>query len=155
MRRDHLHDAAAPEPKALSPGAGGAVFDEQGRILLVRRRDNGKWALPGGAIGLQESVAEAAVREIAEETGLQVEVTALVGVYSDPQHVVAYDNGDVRREFFLLCRCRLVGGTLHVDRESTDARFFALEDAVGLPLTPGHRQRIEDAYGTSGSAVVR
>jgi ADP-ribose pyrophosphatase YjhB (NUDIX family) len=155
VRRDHLHEPAAPVPQLLAPGAGGAVFDEQGRILLVRRRDNGRWALPGGQIGLTESVSGAVVREIAEETGLRVEVTGLIGVYSDPQHVVSYTSGEVRREFFLLCRCRLLGGALRLDEESTDVRFFALEDALGLPLTPGHRQRIEDAFGGRPEAVVR
>jgi hypothetical protein len=84
-----------------------------------------------------------------------VSVTGHIGVYSDPQHVVTYTNGDVRREFFLLCRCRLHGGTLRTDSESTDARFFALEDALGLPLTAGHRARIEDACHRRPEAVVR
>jgi ADP-ribose pyrophosphatase YjhB (NUDIX family) len=152
-RRDYLDDVGAPAPRELSPGAGGAVFDEQNRILLVRRKDNGRWALPGGAIRLSESVAQAVTREIAEETGLRVDVAGLVGVYSDPRHVVAYSNGDVRREFFLLCRCVLRGGALRVDDESRDVRFFAEEDALGLPLSPGQRQRIEDAFGGQDATV--
>jgi ADP-ribose pyrophosphatase YjhB (NUDIX family) len=154
-RHDFFHDPAAPSPTTMLPGAGGAVFDEHGRILLVRRRDNGRWCLPGGMIRIDESVADATAREVAEETGLQVRVVSLIGVYSDPQHVVAYTNGDVRREFFLLCRCQLVGGTLRTDHESLSARFFAQEDAVGLPLTVGQRQRIEDAFRDARGGVVR
>lgn len=154
-RHDYLHDPAAPAPTTMLPGAGGAVFDEQGRLLLVRRQDNGRWSLPGGMIRIDESVADATVREVAEETGLQVKVVGLIGVYSDPQHIVAYTNGDVRREFFLLCRCQLMGGALRTDHESLSARFFAPEDAVGLPLTVGQRQRIEDALRDAAGGVVR
>jgi len=154
-RHDYLHDPAAPSPTTMPPGAGGAVFDEHGRTLLVRREDNGRWSLPGGMIRIDESVADATVREVAEETGLQVKVVSLIGVYSDPQHVVAYTNGELRREFFLLCRCQLVGGALRTDHETLSARFFAPEDAVGLPLTAGQRQRIEDALRDAAGGIVR
>ena len=75
------------------------AFDPVGRILLLRRKDNELWALPGGVMQPGETIAAAAVREAKEETNIDVEITGLVGVYSDPRHVIAYANGEVRQEF--------------------------------------------------------
>ncbi|WP_369795974.1 NUDIX domain-containing protein [Actinoplanes sp. N902-109] len=69
-------------------------------MLLVRRSDNGNWALPGGAMDIGETLSETAVRETAEETGIEVVVTGLVGIFTDPRHVILYtSNGEVRQEF--------------------------------------------------------
>ena len=84
---DYHDDPAAPEPNSLVPAVTVAVARDDGAVLLIRRTDNGNWALPGGAIELRESVAEAAIRETLEETGVKVEVTGLAGIYSDPRHV--------------------------------------------------------------------
>jgi ADP-ribose pyrophosphatase YjhB (NUDIX family) len=65
------------------------VTNDAGEILLQRRSDNDLWALPGGTMDLGERIAETVVREVREETGLEVEVTGIVGVYSDPGHVIA------------------------------------------------------------------
>ena len=70
---------------------------------MIRRTDNDNWAVPGGAIDLGESVAQAAVRETKEETGIDCEITGLVGIYSDPKHIILYtSNGEVRQEFSIL-----------------------------------------------------
>src|SRR5215475_5051588 len=99
-RIDYYDDPAAPEPNSLVPAVVALVAREDGAVLLIRRTDNGSWALPGGAVEMNESVAEAAVRETFEETGIQVEVTGLLGVYSDPRHVIHFtSNDEVRREF--------------------------------------------------------
>ena len=80
---------------------------DDGAVLLIRRTDNGNWALPGGAVEMNESVAGAAVRETFEETGMQVEVTGLLGVYSDPGHVIHFtSNDEVRREFSIVLAAR-------------------------------------------------
>ena len=72
------------------------VLDDAGRVLLQRRRDNGEWALPGGGIELDETAADAVVREIEEETGARAEVVRLIGVYSDPARTtVSYPDGNV------------------------------------------------------------
>ena len=74
-----------PDPARLRRTAAcGIVFDPRGNLLLHRRADNGRWALPGGAIETGETAAEAVVREVGEETGYVIEVLRIVGVYSDP-----------------------------------------------------------------------
>jgi 8-oxo-dGTP pyrophosphatase MutT (NUDIX family) len=99
------------------------VTNDAGEILLQRRVDNDLWALPGGTMDLGERIADTVVREVKEETGLDVEVSGLVGVYSDPGHVIAYDDGEVRQEFNLCFAARLVGGELAGSDESTEVRW--------------------------------
>jgi 8-oxo-dGTP pyrophosphatase MutT (NUDIX family) len=93
-RVEYLNDPAAPRPNSLVPAAGVLAVDEHGRILLQRRRDTGQWAMPMGKQELGETVTQCAVRETAEETGITVEVTGLLGIYSDPGHVVFYADID-------------------------------------------------------------
>ncbi|WP_318656255.1 NUDIX domain-containing protein [Spongiactinospora rosea] len=78
-RIDYYNDPDAPEPNSVVPGGSAVVFDDDGRTLLHRRRDSGLWALPGGAMDLGKSISGAVIREVAEETGVLVEVTGLVG----------------------------------------------------------------------------
>ncbi len=68
----------------MVPSVNVVVVNDDGDILLIRRTDNDNWALPGGAIDLGESAAQAAVRETQEETGITREITGLVGIYTDP-----------------------------------------------------------------------
>lgn len=97
-RIDYYDDPAAPEANSLVPSVNVVVVNDAGEILMIRRTGNGNWALPGGAIDLGESVAQAAVRETLEESGIECAVTGIVGIYSDPRHVILYtSNGEVRR----------------------------------------------------------
>ncbi|MCK7623960.1 NUDIX domain-containing protein [Streptomyces sp. RS10V-4] len=143
-RRDYENDPAAPAANSLVPAASAVVVDETGRILLQRRRDNGMWALPGGVMHFGESLPDCAVRETREETGLDVEITGIVGTYSNPRHVFAYDDGEVRQEFSICFLARPVAGKLAVSGESTDVRWFTPEETDGLPMVPGIRKRVAD-----------
>ncbi|MGN5378815.1 NUDIX domain-containing protein [Streptomyces lasalocidi] len=78
-------------------GRAGSSADDAGRILLQRRRDNDMWALPGGAMHIGESLPDCAIRETREETGFDVETVGIVGTYTNPHHVFAYDDGEVRQ----------------------------------------------------------
>jgi 8-oxo-dGTP pyrophosphatase MutT (NUDIX family) len=109
---------------------------------LIERTDNGLWALPGGAQEIGESVAEAVRREVWEETGITTEVTGLSGIYSDPSHVVAYDDGEVRQEFSLCFIARPVGGSLRPSSESQQARWVSPAAIAGLDIHPSMRLRI-------------
>ncbi|WP_017598946.1 NUDIX domain-containing protein, partial [Nocardiopsis lucentensis] len=134
VRTEYYDDPAAPTPNSLVVAASAAVFDDAGRLLMQRRADNGLWALPGGAMEMTESLPEAVVREVWEETGYDVEVTGLVGTYTDARHVIAYGDGEVRRQFNVCFRAVPVGGVLRVSDESHEVRWIALEELEDLPM---------------------
>ncbi|WP_405685983.1 NUDIX domain-containing protein [Streptomyces sp. NBC_01387] len=139
-RTEYYDDPNAPEPNNLVVAASAVVTDGQGRILLQRRRDNDLWALPGGGMDMGDSLPGTAVREVKEETGLDVEITGLVGTYTDPRHVIAYSDGEVRRQFNVCFTARVVGGTLAISDESTQLRFVAPAELGALPMH--HTQRL-------------
>ncbi|WP_030056661.1 NUDIX domain-containing protein [Streptomyces novaecaesareae] len=139
-RTEFYDDPDAPEPNRLAVAASAVVTDDEGRILLQRRTDNGLYALPGGTMDLGESLPGTAVREVREETGLDVEITGLVGTYTDPRHVIAYSDGEVRQQFNVCFTARITGGELRISDESTDLRFVAPGDIGGLPMH--HTQRL-------------
>lgn len=143
-RRDYENDPAAPPANSLVPAASAVVADDEGRILLQRRVDNGMWALPGGRMEIGESLPECAIRETREETGLDVEVVGIVGTYSNPRHVFAYDDGEVRQELSICFLARPVGGQLAVSDESTDVRWFDPTEVDDLPMVAGVRKRVND-----------
>lgn len=87
-RIDYLHDSDAPPANSVVPSVVAFVRDGAGRVLMVQRSDNGRWALPGGGHDLGESIADTVVREVREETGIEVQVADLSGIYTDPGHVM-------------------------------------------------------------------
>lgn len=141
-RTDYYDDPDAPEPNALVVAASAVVADQQGRVLLVCRADSGNWALPGGAMNLGESVVDCAVREVREETGLVVEITGMVGIYTDPRHVIAYADGEVRQQFNVCLTARVLGGALARSEESTALDYIAPSQLDGLPMHPTQRLRL-------------
>jgi ADP-ribose pyrophosphatase YjhB (NUDIX family) len=142
-RRDYYDDPDAPKPNSIVPAVTAVVEDNQGRVLLIHRVDNDRWALPGGQVEVGERVAETVVREVKEETGIEVEVLGLTGIYSDPKHVIAYDDGEVRQQFALSFRARPVGGRLRSSDESSEVRWLAQGDLKGLDIHPSTRLRIQ------------
>ncbi|MEV5378061.1 MULTISPECIES: NUDIX hydrolase [Streptomyces] len=143
IRTEFYDDPAAPEPNSLVVAASAVVTDGEGRILMQRRADSGLWALPGGGMEMGESLAGAVVREVREETGLDVEVTGLVGTYTDPRHVIAYSDGEVRRQFNICFTARIVGGTLAISDESTELRFVPVDGIRSLDMHPTQRMRVQ------------
>jgi 8-oxo-dGTP pyrophosphatase MutT (NUDIX family) len=141
-RTDHFNNPHAPAPNSLVPAASAVVVDEAGALLLQRRSDNDQWALPGGTMDLGETLAQTVVREVREETGLDVEVTGLVGIYSDPGHVIEYDDGEIRQEFNVCFRARPIGGQLATSSESTEVRWVSPGDLDTLPMHESTRLRI-------------
>ncbi|KUL46696.1 DNA mismatch repair protein MutT [Streptomyces violaceusniger] len=133
-RTEYYDDPDAPEPNSLVVAASAVVTDDSGCILLQRRRDNDLWALPGGGMEMTDSLPGTAVREVKEETGLEVEITGLVGTYTDPRHVIAYTDGEVRRQFNVCFTARIVGGQLAISHESTELRFVSQEELAELPM---------------------
>lgn len=131
------------------------VFDDQQRLLLQRRSDNGNWALPGGTMETGETADQCAVREVKEETGYQIEIIRLIGVYSDPQHTtIAYPDGNTVAYVSLLFEGRVVGGERALSDESTDVGWFPPE-ALPQPFHPGHVPRVQDALAHQVAAFYR
>jgi ADP-ribose pyrophosphatase YjhB (NUDIX family) len=142
-RTDYYNDPDAPPANSVVPSTTAVVTDHQDRIVLIRRRDNDLWALPGGGMELGESIVDTAVREVKEESGLDVEVTGLIGVYTNPYHVMAYTDGEVRQQFSLCFTTRLVGGDILIDPESTDIACTNPQDISALNMHPSMRLRIQ------------
>ena len=143
-RVEYLNDPAAPAPNSLVPACGVLAADEHGRVLLQRRRDTGQWALPMGQMELGETPSECAVRETREETGVLVQVTGLLGVYSDPGHIVAYGNGEIRQAYEVMLLARPVEGKPTVNDEASDVRWVAPGDLERLDIHPTQWQRLND-----------
>jgi 8-oxo-dGTP pyrophosphatase MutT (NUDIX family) len=141
-RTEYYDDPEAPEPNSLVVAASAVVTDELGGILLQRRRDNDLWALPGGGMDMSDSLPGCAVREVKEETGYDIEITGLVGTYTDPRHVIAYSDGEVRRQFNICFRARIIGGELTISDESTEVRFVDPSELDALPMHDTQRLRL-------------
>jgi len=136
-------------------GCTAIIFDENKRVLLTRRTDNGQWCLPGGAIDSGESAAEACIREVWEETGLHVGVKRLVGVYSDPNQLVIYPDGNKVFVVALSFEAEIVGGELGLSNETTDAGFFSVTEMDALTMLGNHKLRVEDALLNQAEAFTK
>lgn len=102
---------------------------------------------------LGESIADCAIREVREETGLSVEVASIVGLYSDPKHVFAYDDGEVRQEFSICLAMRMVGGEIAASEESHEVAFFPAREVAALPMVDSIRLRIRDFLSGDKPAI--
>ncbi len=132
-------------PPTHRVGAFSIIRDESGRVLLSRRADSGWWNLPGGGVEPHESATEGIIREVREETGLEVDVGRLIGVYSKPQ----------KHEIVLTFECHIKGGTITTTEEADHHAWF---DPDGLPsehFLPKHRERVDDALRNQLAAFVR
>ncbi len=154
-RIDFYDDPAAPVATSIVPSANVVVTNDAGDILLIRRSDNDNWAVPGGAVDLGESLADAAVRETREESGVECEITGVVGIYTDPKHVILYtSNGEVRQEFSIVLTARLVGGELATSSESAEVCWVPSAEVAGYPMDRSMRLRINHYLQNSGTPFV-
>jgi ADP-ribose pyrophosphatase YjhB (NUDIX family) len=152
---DYHDDPNAPEPNSMVPSVNVVVANDAGEILLIRRSDNDNWALPGGAIDLGESVAQAAIRETKEETGVDCELIGLVGIYTNPRHIILYtSNGEARQEFAIVLTARPTGGDPRSSDESTEVRWVASSEVRGYGMDRSMRLRIEHYLEHRESPVV-
>ncbi len=126
-------------------GAFAVIFDDEGRVLVSRRVDSGWFNLPGGGVEPDESMPEGLMREVREETGLEVEVGRLVGVYSKPQ----------KHELVLVFRAKVTGGSMVPSDEADYHTWVTPAELDGVKLLPKHRERIDDALRDEQAAVVK
>ncbi len=111
--------------------AGGCIFNDKGEVLLQRRGDTNKWGFPGGAIELGETPEMTAIREAKEETGLDVEVGKIIGVYTDCD--MKYASGDEAHSIMIGYELKVVGGELYCDGgETLELKYFAPDDMPEL-----------------------
>ncbi|PRX48572.1 ADP-ribose pyrophosphatase YjhB (NUDIX family) [Prauserella shujinwangii] len=144
-RRDYYNDPNAPAANSIAIAVSVFIQDEQGRILMIRRTDNDYYAIPGGQLELGETLSQAAVREVREETGIECEVTGLIGIYSNPNHVIAYDDGEVRQEFSICFRAKPLGGELRTSSESREVHWLEPGQLARLNVHPSIRLRLRHA----------
>jgi 8-oxo-dGTP pyrophosphatase MutT (NUDIX family) len=136
-RQAYYHDESAPLATVVTPSVFVAVRGVGGRLLLVRRCDTGAWELPGGRVDVGETAVQAAVRETAEEAGVDVLVTGLFGVFTDPGYVIRSVTGEVRQQFALVFHARAIGGVPHGDlHETSEAAWVAVADLARLHIEP-------------------
>lgn len=139
---------------ALRATAGVVVSDDQDRVLLMRRRTEDTWSLPGGGLEPGETWAAAAVRECLEETGWHVEVSGLLGVYSDPAtQVHTYPSGRAYQLVGVVFRARALERTSPLDREACETGWFALGD-LPAPIFPPDVPVLRDAQDPSPARPV-
>jgi len=139
----------------LRLGCSAVIFNEDKKVLLTRRSDNGQWCLPGGAMEAGESVAEACAREVWEETGLRVDVLRLIGVYSDPHRIIVYPDGNKAHIVALSFEAKVTGGELGLSDETTDFGYFSLEEAAHMDIIGNHFGRVKDALLGEPAALIK
>ena len=138
-------------------GCAAIIFQSPARqkILLTRRSDNGKWCLPGGRMEPGESASEACEREVLEETGLRVTVKKLAGVYTSPDWVIQYGDGNRHQLVAFSFICEVVSGALGLSNETTEYGWFAPDEIATMDLVEHHPQRIADALQDRAEAFIR
>jgi 8-oxo-dGTP pyrophosphatase MutT (NUDIX family) len=141
-RTDHYRSPDAPAANSIVVAVTAFIRDEAGRILMIRRTDNDLYAIPGGALELGETLTQTVQREVMEETGIAVKVTGLIGIYSDPEHVIEFTDGEVRQEFSICFRADSTGGRLRTSDESKEVLWVAPADLDRLNVHPSIRLRI-------------
>jgi 8-oxo-dGTP pyrophosphatase MutT (NUDIX family) len=142
-RVDYYDDPNAPQANSVVPSVTAIVTNDEGELLLIHKTDNDLWALPGGGHDVGEAIADTVVREVKEETGIDVETTGIVGIYTDPRHVMAYDDGEVRQQFSILFSTRTLGGELRTSSESREVRWVPFDHVAELDMHPSMRKRIQ------------
>ncbi len=140
----------------LRIGSCAVIFDEQReKVLLTRRSDNGLWCLPGGKMEPGESIEECCRREVLEETGLIIEPKRLVGVYSNRDQLVVYKDGAKVQMLVLSFEAAIVGGSLGLSNETTDAGYFSIGEIEALEMHDRHKDRVLDALENAPMPFMR
>ena len=140
----------------LRVGASALIYDEdRERILMTQREDNQRWCLPGGGMDPGESAAETCVREVLEETGLEVEVTRLVGVYTSPDMLVEYSDGTKVQPVTFSFEAEIIGGELGLSNETIDFGWYTVAEIEAMDTVEHHLTRINDSVENLPGAAFR
>ena len=151
-----LHGKRIGAKGRIRLGCSAVIFDESHKkVLLTKRADNGLWCLPSGGVEPGESVEETVIRETWEETGLKIRVLRLVGVYSDPDSLVVYDEQTSVQIVALNFEAEIIVGEPGLSDETSDWGYYSLEEMEGLEMLLNHHTRIQDAFAARGEAFIR
>jgi 8-oxo-dGTP pyrophosphatase MutT (NUDIX family) len=146
-RVDHWQDPDGPKPTSRKPSASALVRDGEGRVLLLRRPDNGLWTIPTGGLKKGETIRECAARECREETGVVIETLGLVGVFTTPDHVIEYIKGgrvdEVRQPVNVCLHARPVGGVPTTTAEASEVTWVAPDNLPDYDIHPALWRRIQ------------
>ena len=140
---DYIHELRKQiGPRKIILNCAGAVIVREDRILLQRRADNGRWGLIGGLVEMNETYTEAALREIREETGLEVRLDSFLGIFHN--HDMVWSNGDAAHVICAMFTASILRGEPRIDEESYELRFFGRDELPEL-FAEDHRAAL-DAY---------
>lgn len=155
IRTDYYYDENSPKANSIRPASAVAILNEN-KILLLKRKDNGKWTMPGGTLEFGESMTECALREIKEESGYQIKITDIIGTYTDPNIKIEYSDGEVRQEFTIVYKGEVESGEIEIDEESTGYIWIDLDKISELPMASSQKRRLEDVvkYVASGNKTL-
>ncbi|MGG1686866.1 NUDIX domain-containing protein [Pseudalkalibacillus sp. NRS-1564] len=140
----------------LKAGVAVIILNEENEVLLQKRTDVGQWGIPSGHIEIGETVSEAAIREVKEETNLDITITRIIGVYSDPtSQVFHYPNGKVVHFITTCFLAEVTGGELRCNSaESLDVQFFG-QSRLPQNLLTMHPRWLTDALEKRDLAFIR
>jgi ADP-ribose pyrophosphatase YjhB (NUDIX family) len=140
----------------LALGCSATIFDRsRQKVLLTRRTDNGRWCLPGGRAESGESVVETCLRETLEETGLEVRIVRLLGVYSSPHRLVEYPDGNRYQIVALNFEVEPIGGALTISDETTAYGYFSWDEIRRMDVMETHIERLTDVFSGMQAPFVR
>lgn len=145
-RTDYYRDPAAPKANSIVVAVTAFVLDDADQVLMIRRTDSGLYAIPGGQQEIGETIGQTVIREVKEETGIDVAPVSVIGIYTDPEHVIAFTDGEVRQEFSICFTARMTGGELRTSNESSEVLWIARDDLDSLNIHPSIRLRIKHGY---------
>ena len=140
----------------LGVGCSATIFDAtHEKVLLTRRTDSGRWCVPGGYMEPGESLTEACIREVEEETGLRVRIVRLIGVYTNPHLLLEYPDGNRWQLVVLHFEVEVVGGDVGTSNETTAVEYFGRTEIEHLEMSTLDRLRTADAFTAEATTIVR
>jgi len=154
--RFYYNDPTAPKPNVpLLPGAAAIIFNEQRRILIMKRRSGPYWCISGGRMDIGESASDCCIRETKEETGLDVKIIRLIGLYTNPNSICAYPDGNVHQSYIALFECEVVGGELAECEETGQFHWMGQDEFENYLLMPDNVLCCRDAWADQEAAFIR
>lgn len=145
IRTDYYRDPKAPAANSIKPATSAVILNQNNQILFLKRKDNDLWTLPGGTLKYNESLEDCIKREVLEETGLHVSIDQIIGTYTNPDIKIAYNDGEVRREFTIVYYAIAESYSVQIDDESCEYKWVSPQDALNVELAESQSVRIKDA----------